>query len=64
MTKSKPYKTENNANVYQNIHTECNSALYCSSTPDSNIMKGKENNTILDGLLILCGSDSNNPKPG
>lgn len=31
---------------------------------DSNIMKGMENNTTLDGLLILCGSDSNNPKPG
>lgn len=64
MTKSKPYKTENYTNVYRNIHTESNFALSYNSTPDSNIMKGMENNTIFEGLLILCGSNSNNPKPG
>lgn len=64
MTKSKPYKIENYTDVYQNIHTESNFALECNSMPDSNIMKGMENNTIFEGLLILCGSNSNNSKPG
>lgn len=64
MTKSKPYKIENYTDVYQNIHIESNFALECNSMPDSNIMKGMENNTIFEGLLILCGSNSNNSKPG